>query len=84
MSIPDELNADKLAEAALAILSLGTHGDGFGVRAWKGMDWDLLDLLYERGWIHDPKNKAKSVGVTEEGLKMAEIFLQQHFTKDSK
>lgn len=84
MSIPDDLDADKRAEAALAILSLGTHSDGYGVRAWKGMDWDLMSMLHERGWIHDPESKAKSVGVTEEGLEMAEIFLQRHFGKNPK
>ena len=31
------------------------------------MDWALLDVLFERGWIYDPKGKAKSVLPTDEG-----------------
>jgi hypothetical protein len=38
--LPHELDTDKLAEAALAILSLTIHDDG---RVWKGLDWDLMD-----------------------------------------
>lgn len=83
MSIRDELDADKLAEAALAILSLTAYQDGPCVRAWKGMDWDLMDSLLARGWIHDPKGKAKSVVFTEEGAEKAQAFLQRHFAKRS-
>lgn len=84
MSIPDDIDAEKLAEVALAILSLSAYQDGFGVRAWKGMDWDVMEMLHERGWIQDPKGKAKSVEVTEEGLEKAEVFLQRHFSKGPK
>jgi predicted transcriptional regulator len=45
------------------------------------MDWDLMEMLFERGWIHDPKGKAKSVVLTEEGVEMAKTFLQRHFAK---
>ena len=66
--LPQELNNDKLAEAALAILSLTLHDGG---RVWKSLDWDLMDVLYERGWIVDPRSKAKSVVLTEEGEQLA-------------
>lgn len=81
MSIPDDIDADKLAETALAILCLGAYEDGPSTRAWKGMDWDVMDLLFARGWIQDPKGKAKSVLVTEEGVEQAKVFLQRHFAK---
>lgn len=84
MPIPEEIDREKLAETALAILCLSTFRDGPGVRAWKGMDWDVMNLLFERGWIHDPKSKAKSVVVTEEGLDRAEQFLQQYFSSTLK
>ena len=45
-NLPEDLDADKLAEAALAILSLTLHDGG---RVWKGLDWDLMDLLHEKG-----------------------------------
>jgi len=81
MPIPDDIDADKLAEAALAILCLTAFDDGPETRAWKGMDWDITDMLFERGWIYDPKGKAKSVVVTKEGMEKAEEFLRRHFAK---
>lgn len=44
------------------------------------MDWDLLDQLYARGWICDPKGKAKSVVLTDAGAKLADEFLARHFS----
>ena len=49
MSIPSDADTDKLAEAALAILWLGAHGDGDATRVWKQIDWELTGLLYETG-----------------------------------
>ena len=43
------------------------------------MDWDLLDVLYQKGWIADPKGKAKSVILTDEGAQLAQELLQRHF-----
>lgn len=74
-----ELDEQKLDECALAILSLTIHDAGYGMRAWKGLDWNLMNRLYEKGWIHDPKGKAKSVAFTEEGVGRAEEFLRLHF-----
>ena len=71
----EELDSDKLAEAALAILSLTLHDGG---RVWKGLDWDLMDLLRERGWILDPRSKAKSLVLTEDGERLAGEFLRRH------
>jgi hypothetical protein len=73
---PDEIDSDKLAEAALAILSLTLHEGG---RVWKGLDWDLIDLLHEKGWIVDSRSKAKSVVLTEEWERLAQEFLRRHF-----
>jgi len=66
-----DLDKDKIAESAMAILALTMFQDGPVHRAWKGMDWEVLDDLYERGWIHDPKGKVKSVVFTEEGHRRA-------------
>lgn len=74
--LPDDIDRDKLAEAALAILSLTLHDGG---RVWKGLDWDLMDLLHEKGWIVDPRSKAKSVVLTEDGERLAREFLRKHF-----
>jgi len=73
--VPDELDAEKLAETALALLSLTLHGG----RVWKTLDWDLMNLLFEKGWISDPVSKARSVVLTEEGERLAQTFLAKHF-----
>lgn len=79
MALPPGLDYDKLNEAALALLGLTAHTDHGITRAWKGMDWDLLDALFERGWIADPKGKAKSVLLTDEGARLAGELLRKHF-----
>ncbi|MEX2498469.1 MAG: DUF6429 family protein [Wenzhouxiangellaceae bacterium] len=81
MPIPDDADREKLAEVALALLWLGAHDDQGVTRVWKGLDWDVTDILYEAGWISDPKNKAKSVQLTEEGERLAEAYFSKHFSK---
>ncbi len=80
MPIPNDVDKEKLAETALAILWLGAHRDGRAIRVWKQMDWDLTDLLFEQGWISDPKTKAKSVVLTKEGEERAEALFEKYFT----
>jgi hypothetical protein len=79
MALPPDLDQDKLSEVGLAILWLTAFADHGATRAWKGMDWDLLDSLYQRGWIYDPRGKAKSVLFTPEGANIANEFLKRHF-----
>jgi len=76
INLPSELDAEKLAEAALALLSLTLH-DG---RVWKALDWDLMNLLYKKGWISDPVSKTKSVIMTEKGEELAKKFLAKHYS----
>jgi hypothetical protein len=73
-----ELDTNKIDDATLALLLLGLHSES---RAWKGFDWDCMDRLHERGFIGDPRNKAKSVVFTEEGLARAEQLAKQLFGK---
>jgi hypothetical protein len=73
------LDTDKIDEVALALLFFTMHDDGIVTRAWKGMDWDITDRLYQKGWLCDPKSKAKSVVVTEEGKRLAEQYVRKHF-----
>ena len=74
-----ELDDNKIDDAVLALLGLGLHDDG---RAWKGFDWDSLSRLHERGFISDPRNKAKSVIFTEEGLARSRQLLGQLFGRE--
>ena len=43
------------------------------------MDWDAMDRLHDKGYIGNPKSKAKSVTLTEEGEKLSEEFFKKHF-----
>ena len=56
-------NQDKVDEATLALLYLNMWDEGTGARTWKGFDWDTLDRLHQKGFIHDPKGKAKSIAM---------------------
>ncbi len=77
MTEPD-LDTDKLDDAALAILSLTLHD---GNRVWKGLDWSITDRLHEKGLIHDPVGKTKSLALTEAGLARAEAALAELFMR---
>jgi len=77
IDLPPELDPEKLAEVALALLSLTRH-EG---RVWKSLDWDVMNLLFEKGWIGDPISKAKSVTLTKEGERLASGFLAKHFAR---
>jgi len=69
------IDEEKIDDYTLALMYLVSHKDGFGVRAWKGHGWDVLDRLCEKGFISDPKTKAKSVALTPEGeSKMKQLF----------
>lgn len=70
---------NKVDEIVLALLYLTSFKEGPGVRAWKGMDWDVMNRLHEKGFILDPKTKAKSVVLTQEGAKLSEELFKKHF-----
>ena len=69
-------NQDKIDETVLATLLLTLHDEN---RAWKGYDFEVLDRLYKKGYIYNPKGKAKSVVLTKEGLAKANEVFEQLF-----
>lgn len=71
-----DYDQDKIDEVVLALMYLTLHDE---VRAWKGFDFRVLDRLYEKGLIRDPKNKARSVVLTQEGLARSETLFEKHF-----
>ncbi|MDJ3787374.1 DUF6429 family protein [Salmonella enterica] len=73
------INTEAIDDVVLALLWLTLHDD---YRAWKGFDWDVLNRLYERGFISDPVNKAKSVALTEKGLIQSEQLFLQYFVTE--
>jgi len=74
-----EYNKDKVDEIVLALLYLTTFKDDFGLRAWKGVDWETMNRLHEKGYITNPKSKAKSVALSEKGAKLSEELFNKHF-----
>lgn len=74
------IDEERIDEAVLALLQLTLHDE---FRAWKGHDFEVMNRLYEKGLIHDPANKYKSVALTDEGLKKSKELFEALFTKDS-
>ena len=73
-----KIDTDRIDETVLALLWLTLHDE---VRAWKGHDWDAMDRLFQKGYIQDPKGKAKSVLLTDEGLRRSKELFQRYFTR---
>lgn len=73
-----EGDPDKIDEAVLALLYLTVHD---GARAWKSFDWDAMNRLHEKGYILNPVGKAKSVVLTDEGLREAERLFRKLFAQ---
>jgi len=70
-----EYNQDKVDDMVLALLHLTSFRDHGCVRAWKAHDWDVLNRLYEKGLISDPRNRSKSIFLSDDGaLKAQELF----------
>ena len=78
-----DYNTEKVDEMALALLFLTSFDDHGITRAWKGIAWDVSNRLYEKGNIHDPKNRNKSVVFTEKGDKLCRELFTKHFGPDS-
>jgi hypothetical protein len=72
------LDTDKIDDAVLALLYLTLHDDD---RAWKGFEWEAMNRLHDKGMIHDPVGKVKSVVLTEEGLRRSKQLFETMFTK---
>lgn len=76
-----EVDSDKFDEVVLALLYFNSWKEKYGVFAWKSFDWEALSRLHEKGLIGDPKSKAKSVPLTEEGNILAKQLFEKHFLK---
>ena len=77
-----EYDLEKIENTVLALLSLTIHDESeFGCRAWKNIDWSVLDRLHERGFIDDPKNKNKSVWLTPDGMRRSRELFDEIFAQ---
>jgi hypothetical protein len=73
-----DIDTRKIDETVLALLHLTLHD---GSRTWKGFDWGTMNRRHERGFITDPVGKAKSVVLTDEGLREWERLFKKLFAK---
>jgi hypothetical protein len=70
------IDPEKIDAAVLALLLLGRHDE---MRVWKGHDWHALERLHQKGYISNPVTKAKSLILTDEGLREAERLFKKLF-----
>jgi hypothetical protein len=42
-----------------------------------------MERLYQKGYISDPKSKAKSVVLSEEGERLSRDLFEKHFARKS-
>ncbi len=73
-----EIDPDKVDDAVLALLLLGEDDE---MRVWKGYDWDALDRLHRKGYISNPATRAKSVVLSDEGLREAQRLFKKLFAR---
>ncbi len=73
-----DVDEDKIDEAVLALLYLTLHDEH---RSWKGMDFEVMNRLHEKGYIDNPINKTKSVWLTDEGLQKSKLLFEKLFSK---
>jgi hypothetical protein len=76
MRLAMSLKTDKIDDAVLALLYLTLHDYN---RAWKDHDWNALGRLLDKGMIHDPVGKVKSVVFTPDGLERAKKLFETMF-----
>ena len=82
----DEAKIDtaRIDEAVLALMYLTLHDTdepSGTARAWKTFDWETLDRLHAQNLIGDPVGKAKSVFLTEEGVRRSRALFEQLFVR---
>ena len=73
--------SEKIDRAVLALLWLTSfrEREEFLWSAWKGHDWSALGRLHEAGWISDPRNKNKSIVLSEVGAGRAKALFEEMF-----
>lgn len=73
-------DATKIDEAVLALLGVFEFQTG---TAWKQYDFDVMDRLFAKGYIDNPRNTRKSVDLTPEGLALAKDLATRFFASNS-
>ena len=84
LAMNDDRVNNRIDAAVLALLYQGIfeHHPVMGARSWKSFDWAAMGRLHDKGLISDPASKAKSVLLTETGLREAEAAFRRLFETD--
>ena len=73
-----EYDKDRVDVMILALLYLTSSHDQYGTKAWKGLDWEAMDRLHQKGYISDPRGKSPTLVLSEAGAKLSqELFFKQ-------
>ena len=75
-----DYDQDKIDEVILALLAALEFDNG---RAWKRLDFDAMDRLHASGSISQPKGKAASVYLTDEGMRLGKALAAKYFGRGS-
>ena len=74
-----DIDWKKVDELTLALMHLTTFEDHGAYRTWKGYDWEVLGRLHAAGLISNPATKAKSVVLSDEGVKRSRELFERTF-----
>ena len=83
-AMSEDSKNDRIDEAVLALLYLGIvqrYPAGIA-RTWKSFDWSAMERLHDKDLISNPVSKAKSVVLTESGLRRAEAAYRRLIDPD--
>jgi hypothetical protein len=73
------IDLDKVDEVTMALLKLTSFTEHGFTACWKSHSWEVMNRLHQKGWIQNPVGKAKSVALTAEGIRQADVLFKKHF-----
>ncbi len=74
-----QFDEQKIEDAVLALLSVFASAQG---QVWKKYDFAVMDALFEKGLISDPKTRAQSIVLTAVGEERGRQLAVQLFSPD--
>lgn len=67
----------KISEVVLALLGVFEFENGM---VWKRIDFSVMNDLFDKGYITNPRSRSESVYLTDEGLQLAKELAKKHFS----
>ena len=68
----------KIEDAVLALLGAFEFDNG---RAWKRIDFSVMEALAEKGYISNPHGRSESIHLTKDGLTRAKELAERMFSE---